>query len=362
MVRPSKRAETHRPYKLTQIVEAGSVWARLYLNENFIPPPDYVIQEGIKAVRTINRYPDIDGYSLRIKIAEHLGLTPDMVFLSPGSIVLLYVLMYAFVDPEDEVILPRVSFAAYPGAVRAAGGRIVYVENMPEGGMPTDAILSALSPKTKAILLCSPNNPTGVIMTRGELIRLLNEVPEDILIVLDEAYYEYVTHAGYHYDSHKLIFDYPNLVVIRTFSKGYSLAGARLGYGLGVPYIWNVVGNFQPMYAINRPALYMARAIYGDEEFLNYVRKLTEKGRRELEEFFWAVGWKFLPSHGNFLMVYPDCEINAREIVRRLRERGVWINHTAVYGIEGWLRITVGSEEENEHLIKALEEVCGLST
>jgi histidinol-phosphate aminotransferase len=106
----------------------------------------------------------------------------------------------------------------------------------------------------------------------------------------------------------------------------------------------------------------MARAIYGDEEFLKQVKELTISARRKLEDFFRYVGWRFLPSHGNFLMVKPNCGLNAREIVKRLREMGVWINHTAAYGLDGWLRITLGSEAENEHLIKALEKVCGLST
>ncbi len=349
------------PYKFKNVTEWGETYVRLSLNENFINPPDRVIKAGYRAVNTINRYPEIDGYSLRRKIALHLGLTSDMVFLSGGSILLIYTLLYAFADGSGEVIGPKISFAAYPSGVMASGAKYMVFDNEGTWGMDVEAILNMVNEKTQVILLCSPNNPTGAIMTENELIKLLNNIPSDVIVILDEAYYEYVENDNYHYDSHELIATYPNLVILRTFSKAYSLAGARIGYGIAVPKIWEIAGNFQPIYVLNRAAIAMAYEIYGDNEHLEKVRKLTRKGREYLLTHLPKIGFEVAGKpEANFVMVKPTCGKDAATIKKELREHKILVNETSMYGIPGWLRITVGAEKENEYLIETLAKLCSL--
>ncbi len=349
------------PYRFKDIVEMGEDYVRLSLNENFVPPPDRVIKAGYRAINSINRYPEIDGYSLRRKIATSLKLTSDMVFLSGGSILLIYTLLYSFSDASGEVIAPKVSFAAYPSAVLASGARYLVFDNEGTWGMDVDKILALVNEKTQVILLCSPNNPTGTIMTRDDLIKLLNNIPPNVLVILDEAYYEYVENPNYHYDSHHLIATYPNLVILRTFSKAYSLAGARIGYGIGVPRIWEIAGNYQPVYILNRAALAMAYAIYGDKDHIEKVRRLSKKGREFLISKLRSLGFEIAGNpEANFMMVKPTCGKDAKLLKRELKEKKILVNETSLYGLPGWLRITVGAEKENEYLVETLAKLCAI--
>ena len=349
------------PYVFRNFEEWGETYIRLSLNENFIPPPDRVVKAGYRAVNRINRYPEIDGFSLRKKIATTLGLTSDMVFVSSGSILLIYTLLYSFADRDGEVIAPKVSFAAYPYAVRASGARYMIFDNEGTWGMDVDAILRMVNERTQVILLCSPNNPTGVIMKRKDLLRLLNNVPSDVLVILDEAYYEYVEDPDYHYDSHELVSIYPNLVLLRTFSKAYSLAGARVGYGIAVPKVWEIAGNYQPLFIVNRVALAMAYEVYGDKRHLAKVRKHVRQGREFLVSNLKRLGFEVIDgSQANFIMVKPICGIDAMMLKKRLKEYKILVNETSMYGVPGWLRITIGAEKENEYLIKTLEKLCSV--
>ena len=349
------------PYKFKNNPEWGEAYVRLSLNENFVPPPDRVIKAGYRAVNNIHRYPEIDGYSLRKKIADSLSLTPDMVFLSGGSILLIYTLLYAFASADGEVIAPKVSFAAYPAAVLASGARYMVFDNEGHWGMDPDKILKLVNEKTQVILLCSPNNPTGAIMTRKELLYLLSNIPSDVMVILDEAYYEYVENPDYHFDSHNLIAHYPNLVILRTFSKAYSLAGARIGYGIAVPKVWEIAGNFQPIYILNRTALAMAYEVYGDKDHIGRVRKLAKKRREYLIHHLSRLGFQIAGTpEANFVMAKPTCGKDASTLREELRHHKILVNETTMYGIPGWLRITVGAEKENEYLIETLEKLCSV--
>jgi len=320
---------------------------KLSSNENPFEPLPAVI-EAI-AQSQINRYPDGMATALRERLAERYGVTAGQIQVGAGSASVLSQLISAAAAPGDEVLYAWRSFEAYPGLVAVAGATSVHVPNTPDHRHDLVAMAAAVTDRTRLIIVCSPNNPTSTVVTRAEFEALMAEVPTDILVVLDEAYAEFVTDADA-VDGSQLIGRYPNLVVLRTFSKAYGLAGLRIGYAVGPEYIMDAArATAIPLAVIDQAQRAAIASLEHESELLERVARLSVL-RDEVYASLVAQGWPVPRPHGNFVWL-PTGEhtswaaevLTANGIVSRALGEG--------------LRVTIGEEASVEKLLKASQEV-----
>lgn len=322
--------------------------------------PSPKIKLGLQAeLDSLFRYPDPAGKALKTAIAEKLGVSSDCIALGNGSHELLMQLAQVFAGPEDEVLVSRYCFAVYPIAAKAAGARLVVVEANPQEhpmplGHDLDALLAGITAKTKMICFANPNNPTGTWFSFEGLARFLAGVPENVLVVVDEAYIEYVTDPEIR-SALALAGDYPNLIVTRTFSKAYGLAGLRAGYALAHPEIIKLMEPIRESFNLNAIALHAARIALSDDAHLAKVRAENALERDWLSGRLKALGVEVLPSQTNFVLACFGVRTDAIESA--LFVRGVMVRPMKGYGLGECLRITLASRAENQRFIDTLEEV-----
>jgi len=327
---------------------------RLMSNENPLPPPESVLRAVERAARMGNLYPDT-GRALRQKLGEAVGLTAENVILGNGSTDVLDFILRTFVAPGDEVIISVPTFSMYEARARVNGGVPVLVPMIPpDYRWDIEGIINAVSPKTKLIFLCSPNNPTGNMIPEADLRRVLEE---GIPTVLDEAYYELETEPrSFAY----LIKEYPNLIINRTFSKAFGLAGLRVGYALGSREVIEHLSRVKIPWNVSLVALAAALAAVDDKKDLERKRRLILEGRRYLvEEVNKIPGLRAFPSEGNFVLVDASGSgLTAREIVDILLEQNIFIRPMAAHHLgSGFVRITVGTPEQNQRCVEALRKL-----
>jgi histidinol-phosphate aminotransferase len=351
----SKRIRPYPPGKPIEEVERelGRTAIKLASNENPLGPSPLAVEAIRKSLDRLHLYPDGHGYYLRRKLAEFHGLDPERIILGAGSTDLIELVAKTFLISADEAITSASAFYIYKLAIEEMGARLVEVplRNM---GFDLAGIARAATPRTKVVYLANPNNPTGTWFTAEELDRLLDALPPRVLVVLDEAYYQYVQRPEY---SHSLEYvrEGRNVLVLRTFSKVYGLAGLRLGYGLGHPELIEALNRIRSPFNANSVAQAGGLAALDDRE---HVERSVENNAREMRFLtgeLTLLGVRYTPSAGNFLLVDTgrDCE---EDFVRLLHE-GVIVRPMKLYRFPTSVRVTVGAHEENEQFLEALKRV-----
>lgn len=304
------------------------------------------LQEGLS---DLSLYPDGNATILREKLAQKLGLKPEQFIFGAGSNEIITFIAQLFLDPDDESVYAEPSFSWYDTAVKATGAKAVTIP-LKDFAHDLEAMKNAVTDKTKVIWICNPNNPTGTIITSAQQDAFLQAIPSNIVVVLDEAYYEFAR-GGEYPESIPLVEKYPNLIVLRTFSKAYGLASLRVGYGIASEEMISYLNRIRPPFNVNTLAQIAAVAALDDQQF---VRKTLQKNRTGLEQLysgFEKLNLRYVKSHANFIWV--ETPFPSGEMFQKLLHKGVIVRPF----MDKWLRITVGTEEENDVLIQALNEL-----
>lgn len=322
---------------------------KLASNENPLGPSPKALSALQKALTGLHRYPEGSGLLLRQALSDRLKWDASGIVLGNGSNEIIELLVRAFLEPGEEAVMADLTFVVYQLIVRAARGRPVAVP-LREGCHDLKEMRRRITDRTRLIFICNPNNPTGTIVGQEAVGAFLRDVPEDLLVVFDEAYYEYVE-DGVFPESLRFLQQGRNVVVLRTFSKIYGLAGLRIGYGMTTPEIAGVLNRVRQPFNTNHLAQVAALAALEDDGHVEKSRRVNEAGKSRLCRAFGELGLSYLPTQTNF--IYVDVGRDGREIYQALLSHGVIVRH-----IEGThLRVTVGLEEENEKFIQALKRV-----
>lgn len=347
-----------RPYTPGKPVEALerelgiSDIIKLASNEN----PSGASPKALAALKTtepeIYRYPDGNGYELKRSLAAHLNLEPGQITLGNGSNEILELLARTFVTPDDEVLFSQHAFAVYPIVTQAVGARAV-IAPAKDYGHDLDAMAHLISDRTRLIFIANPNNPTGTWLGKDELEQFLSGLPDSTIVAIDEAYFEYVSEPDYP-NSLDFLPDLPNLVVTRTFSKIYGLAGLRAGYGVSSPAIADLLNRARQPFNINMLAQTAATAALGDREFVEKSREANQTGYQWLFGQLQKLGLYVIPGVGNFISFRVK---DATGVYEALLRNGVIIRPIEDYDMPGFLRVTVGSVGENARFIDVLKQV-----
>jgi len=326
---------------------------KLASNENPLGPSPAVREAIAAALPELTRYPDGNGFALKQALAAKSGVNTAGITLGNGSNDILELVARAFVGPEHEVVFSDHAFAVYPIVTQAVGARAVSVPAK-DWGHDLDAMAAAITPSTRVVFIANPNNPTGTWIERDALEAFLDRVPENVIVVLDEAYTEYVetddVPNGVDY-----LGRYSNLLVSRTFSKAYGLAALRVGYGLSHPAIADALNRVRQPFNVNSLALAAALAALEDEAYLIESRRINRIGMQQLEEGCAALGLSWIPSRGNFLAI--DLGREAAPVFQGLLREGVIVRPVANYGMPSYLRVTIGLPAENQRFLDALKQV-----
>ena len=327
---------------------------KLSSNENPYPPLPGVLAAATAACEELNRYPDLGVTRLTTVLARRLGVEPAQIAFGTGSVAVLFHLLSVLGRPGSEVVYAFRSFEAYPIATQLSGAIGVPVPLNREYEHDLDAMLAAITPATVAVLLCTPNNPTGPTLRQADVEAFLDQVPPDVAVVIDEAYVEFVDDPTA--VSGLTLLDRPQVVVLRTFSKAYGLAGLRVGYAIAHPEVADLMNRVRQPFNVSSVALAAAEAALADDEFLAQSAELNRRGMVQLTEAFGALGLEWIPSAGNFVTFKVG---DAAGVNRALQQQGVIVRPIAGYGMPHWLRVSIGLPEENERFIAALGRALG---
>ncbi|MEQ1860571.1 MAG: histidinol-phosphate transaminase [Chthoniobacteraceae bacterium] len=320
---------------------------KLASNENPLGPSPKALAAMRETIERAHFYPDGGGYYLREAIAQKLGVTRAHVILGCGSNEVIEFIGKAFLNPGDDVIASRHAFVVYKLMATLFGAHTIEVPD-PNFAHDLDGFLAAITPRTKEIFIANPNNPTGTLCSQEEIDRFMARVPEHIVVVFDEAYYEFLPEPP---DTLKFVREGRNVVVLRTFSKIQGLANLRIGYGIAKPELIDVLQKTRQPFNANGIAQAGALAGILDDEHQQKTRELTWAGRDFLQAEFAAMGLEFVPSHANFILVKVG---DGKRVFTELMKRGVIIRDMAAYGLPEWIRVSIGTREQNERFLAEL--------
>ena len=346
-------SELRREYGLSDIVKLAS-------NENPLGPSPRALAALRDALSGLARYPDGNGFELKAALSAKLGISSSALTLGNGSNDVLELVARAFLTPEHAAIFSEHAFAVYPIVTQAIGATArVAKANPPDHAMSYGhdpaTLLALIDDRTRVMFIANPNNPTGTWLQTAELEALLEAVPERVIVVVDEAYHEYVETEA---DCPNALFwldRFPNLIVSRTFSKAYGLAGLRVGYAVSHPQVADLLNRVRQPFNVNSLALVAAAAALDDLGHLEQSRATNRAGMKQLRDACRQWGLTWLPSAGNFLCV--DVGQPGREVFLELLKRGVITRPVDNYGLPRHLRISIGTEAENARLIEAMHDV-----
>lgn len=341
-------SEITRRFGLSHVVKLAS-------NENPLGASPLAKEAVRQCAESIFMYPDPTAYNLRTALAERFSLTPESFIFGTGSDGLIELVCKTFLAEGDEAIMPDPSFSLYELNVRAAGATPVKSpldENLQYN--PCD-MLRLITPKTKVIFLCNPNNPTGGIFTQAQQSAFLQALPKHILVVLDEAYHEYACDLADYPDSLSELKTHDNVLILRTFSKIYALAGLRVGYGMAAPNVIGLMEKVRAPFNVSLPAQAAAIASLDDREFVSRSLAENRANKAYMEKALTNMGLSFVPSATNFIAV--NVQKDAKTVYEALLARGYIVKGGHVLGMPGYLRVTIGTKEECEGFINALAAV-----
>ncbi len=334
-------SELQREQGLDNIIKLAS-------NENPNPISAKSRTAIIDNLEYINRYPDSNGFLLKQALAKHLQIPNEQIILGNGSNDILQLIASIFLcNFDDEIIFSQYAFIVYPLITKTLNAKAVITPSI-DYGHDLDAMLVAINDKTKLIFIANPNNPTGTFLSFDRVYNFLLAVPNNIVIVLDEAYYEYITDD---YQTLGLINKFNNLIITRTFSKAYGLAGLRCGYGMANINIIDYLNRIRQPFNVNSLAQVAAIAALDDKKTLELNIKQNSKGLAQLSLGFEALGLKYIKSRANFISVFVD---NAFDVYNKLLAKGVIVRPVEM---QGFIRVSVGLEAENKSLLTTLEQL-----
>jgi histidinol-phosphate aminotransferase len=344
---------------------------KLASNENPTGPSKKAIAAIEKEAGELTRYPDGNGFDLKQALSSKLSkklnvgvvsVTPENITLGNGSSDILDFIVKCFVAKGDEIIFSQHAFAIYGLVGKIQGGdcKVVPAKNY---GHDLDAMAAAVNDKTRLVFVTNPNNPTGTWLTQAEVSGFMAKVPSDVVVVLDEAYFEYVDEADY-CNGLTLLTDYPNLVITRTFSKAYGLAALRVGYGISSPELADLMNRVRPPFNVNSFALAAAIATLGDDDYVAESKAVNNAGMKYLTQAFDQLGLPYISSVSNFisfeipvLINKKPAGISASEVDAKLLAAGIIIRPIANYEMPSYLRVSIGTQAENETFIAALTKI-----
>lgn len=340
--------EIKRQFGLSNVVKLAS-------NENPLGASPKALAAAGKAMQDVFMYPDPNAYALRGALASHLALKPENFIFGTGSDGLIELVCKTFLAEGDESIMPDPSFSLYELNVLAAGATPVKVALDDNMQYSPQQLLTAITPKTKVIWLCNPNNPTGGMYTEQEQRAFFEKVPDHVLVVIDEAYYEYAVSNPDYPDSLAMLKDRKNILILRTFSKIYGLAGLRVGYGMGDSALLAELEKTRPPFNVCSPALAAAEAALEDRAFLEQSLQVNEEGKAYLETAFIEMGLSFVKTSTNFIAV--NTKKDAKTVYEALLKKGYIVKGGHVLGMPGYLRVTIGTLEECKGFVQALSSI-----
>lgn len=323
---------------------------KLASNENPRGPSPAVRAAIAAATEELCRYPDGNAFDLKAALAARYQVDPEQIVLGNGSNDILELVTQAFLQPGDHAVYSRHAFAVYPLATQARGGIGIEVAAL-DFGHDLASMRRAITPATRIVFVANPNNPTGTWVPPETLAAFIASVPEDTLVVLDEAYNEYL-HPEQHAPSAAWVGRYPNLIVSRTFSKAYGLAALRIGYGIMHAKVADMLNRVRQPFNVNALAQAAALAALADGAYVEESRALNDQGMRQLEKGLQGLGVGHVPSHANFVLIEVG---DAGRVYQRLLEQGVIVRPVANYALPEHLRVTIGLPEENRRFLAALK-------
>ncbi|MDD2722174.1 MAG: histidinol-phosphate transaminase [Gallionella sp.] len=341
-------SELERELGITDIVKLAS-------NENPLGASPKAIAAARDALGEIGLYPDGNGFALKDALVKRYGVAINQIVLGNGSNDLLELAARAFLAAGDTAVYSDHAFAVYPLATQAVGATGISVAAQDFGHDLNAMRIAAVDNEAKLIFIANPNNPTGTFLSGDALHGFLTKLPQHILVVLDEAYNEYLPEAC-RYDSVSWLAEFPNLLISRTFSKAYGLASLRVGYALGHPQVVDMLNRVRQPFNVNSMALAAATAALQDADFVQQTFELNQRGMQQLTEGLAALGLSFIPSCGNFVSFHIK---DAGHVYRRLLELGVIVRPISNYAMPDYLRVSIGLESQNQKFLSALQQILG---
>ncbi|MFC5512177.1 histidinol-phosphate transaminase [Massilia jejuensis] len=328
---------------------------KLASNENPFGVPASSQAAMTKAAADLGRYPDANGFELKAALSTRYDVPADWITLGNGSNDILEIAAHAFVQKGESVVFSQYSFAVYALATQGVGARAIVVPAV-EYGHDLDAMAAAIEADTRLLYVANPNNPTGTFIGAAQVEAFLRQVPSNVIVVLDEAYNEYLA-PEHQFESASWVRNYPNLVVSRTFSKAYGLAGLRVGFAIAQPPVTDLMNRIRQPFNVNSLAQAAAIAALDDKQFLEKGARNNAEGYRQMTAAFEELGLDYVPSFGNFVLVRvgDDDGAGARVNLALLRQ-GVIVRPVGSYGLPQWLRISIGLPHENAAFIAALKK------
>ena len=348
-------SELEREYGIRSAIKLAS-------NENPLGPGRTVIEALRSGFDELARYPDGNGYRLKSALAGKLSVSVESITLGNGSNDVLELVARAFLSPQTSAVFSQHAFAVYPLVTQAIGAqsRVVAAHDGSRGpafGHDLDAMLRAVAENTRVVFIANPNNPTGTWVSAAELRKFLECMSASVIVVVDEAYFEYVNEPDYP-NAMQWVEEFPNLLVTRTFSKAYGLASLRVGYGVSQPELADLLNRVRQPFNVNSLAQLAAVAALVDDEHLQKSIRVNQQGMAQLTQGFESLGLAFVPSVGNFIAL--QIGENASAVYEGLLREGVIVRPVDNYAMPGYLRISIGLAEENNRLLRALGKVIRL--
>jgi len=323
---------------------------KLASNENPLGPSPKAMEAMRDALEKGHLYPDGGGHCLCNAVATKLGFAPENVILGNGSNEVLEFLGHAFLNPYDDVVTAQYAFVVYKLIATSFGARTIEVPS-PDYRQDLDGMLVAITPKTRLIFVANPNNPTGALLSQREIDHFMSHVPETVVVVFDEAYFEFLDRPP---DTLRFVREGRNIVVLRTFSKIHGLAGLRIGYAVGRADLVQVLHRTRQPFNVNSIAQVGALAALEDDEHLRETKRTVDEGRAYVHEQFSKMNVRFVPGAANFVMVNVG---DGHAIFEKLLRQGIIVRPLKGYNLPEWIRISIGTMEENKKLVAAFKEV-----
>ena len=338
--------ELQRELGLEKVVKLAS-------NENPLGPSPKILAAITAASSELTRYPDGNGFVLRQALAVKFSLDAAQITLGNGSNDVLELIARAYLREGSSAVFSQHAFVVYHLATLASGARAI-VTPAKNWGHDLEAMLAAIAEDTRVVFVANPNNPTGTYIEQAELVGFLDKVPADVIVVLDEAYFEYIESPNA-VDGVALLKHYPNLIVTRSFSKAYGLAALRVGYALSNDSIADILNRVRAPFNVNSLALAAATTALADDDYLQQSREVNRQGMAQLQQACHKLGLNYIPSVGNFIAI--EFESDTSELYQQLLQLGVIVRPVAGYEMPNHLRVSIGLEEENAAFIAGLEKL-----
>ncbi len=340
--------EVQREYGLTDIIKLAS-------NENPIGTSPVVVQALMDALPGLNMYPDAQAYRLRCALAAHHGVDAEMIRVGNGADGIIRELCVSYLEDGDEMLTSCSSFPVYDISAAVMRARIVKTPVTPDLRFDMRSLAGAITPRTKLVFICNPNNPTGTLVTAAEVAAFMADVPDTTIVVFDEAYHEFVEDPAYPDTMVYVLEGRKNVCILRTFSKAYGIAGIRMGYAIAAPELLAPLRACSESFPVNLLAQIAGEAALRDRAFLERTVAVNAEGRRQLVREFDRLGIPTVPSHTNFILAHVGPK--AKQIYEALLKRGVIVRPCTGYDLPEYLRITIGDRRQNDRLVTTLQVV-----